>query len=520
MSALADEGIRLIKASKYSEGIEKLSQALKERNSPLWIIERSKAYLRTNELDLALHDAELALSIAFKRGNRDLMIDAQLRRAITLFRLNRYADADVCAFWVIRLLGTFPASEDDGQQKKVNSNGDYAVTLKEVQEANQAEMQASKDAGIHNAMASDRSKATSTRNLAVTWRINALTAMEGLEAGAPGRKVSVVKYPTPSDTPPAKAAEKIVEIDDDESDKEPNKPKIPQHILTGAAPAPSDPWTWQDTWHHFQAEHKKHDVRVDWYETQTALNVSLFVKNVPKDIAKVDAKERSVTVSPIDSIPTGAFTLHLNGKIKPSETQFTVKSMKIELSLKKEQPGGWRILRDGGADAKFYEEAQFIHHASSQGLDPAQFNINSFDGDRDAWYSTLYKAVFEADSTNGAASVPASSGEAQPTQTATTSSAVPASKAKDTAPAYPTSSKSGPKNWDSMQLDDDEEKQETPDDFFKMLYKDADPDTRRAMMKSYTESNGTSLSTSWAEASKKDYKTEPPEGSVAKKWDE
>jgi suppressor of G2 allele of SKP1 len=41
--------------------------------------------------------------------------------------------------------------------------------------------------------------------------------------------------------------------------------------------------------------------------------------------------------------------------------------------------------------------------------------------------------------------------------------------------------------------------------FFKGLYKDADEDMRRAMMKSYIESKGTALSTNWTDVGKKDY---------------
>ena len=107
-----------------------------------------------------------------------------------------------------------------------------------------------------------------------------------------------------------------------------------------------------------------------------------------------------------------------------------------------------------------------------------------------------------------------------------------------TAPAYPTSSKSGPKDWDKLasdltakakskkekkkakegkqeatgseEEDDDGEDSgvdsdfggDPVDGFFKKLYAGADDDTRRAMMKSYQESGGTSLSTNWSEVGK------------------
>jgi hypothetical protein len=106
----------------------------------------------------------------------------------------------------------------------------------------------------------------------------------------------------------------------------------------------------------------------------------------------------------------------------------------------------------------------------------------------------------------------------------------------ETAPSYPTSSKSGPKNWDKLasdltakrkktkegkkdkenedgdgphpgseeeddglDYDDDEFGGDPVDGFFKKLYKSADDDTKRAMMKSFQESNGTALSTNWSE---------------------
>lgn len=88
-------------------------------------------------------------------------------------------------------------------------------------------------------------------------------------------------------------------------------------------------------------------------------------------------------------------------------------------------------------------------------------------------------------------------------------------------PAYPTSAKSGPKDWDHIQDGDEKEDDGAGGDvdfFFKNLYKNATPDQQRAMMKSFQESNGTTLSTDWDSVSKETVKTTPPDGLVAKKW--
>lgn len=84
--------------------------------------------------------------------------------------------------------------------------------------------------------------------------------------------------------------------------------------------------------------------------------------------------------------------------------------------------------------------------------------------------------------------------------------------------SYPTSSKKAI-NWSSFDFQDEEEDYKSETDFFAQLYKNTDDDTRRAMMKSYVESNGTVLTTNWEEARAKKFETSPPEGMVAKKWD-
>lgn len=82
---------------------------------------------------------------------------------------------------------------------------------------------------------------------------------------------------------------------------------------------------------------------------------------------------------------------------------------------------------------------------------------------------------------------------------------------------YPTSLKKGT-DWLALKLEDDTNGDNDTGDFFSKLYKDVDEDSRRAIMKSYVESNGTVLTTNWDEAKLKTFETSPPEGMVPKKW--
>lgn len=221
-------------------------------------------------------------------------------------------------------------------------------------------------------------------------------------------------------------------------------------------------------------------IRHDWYQNNDKVYFTLLAKGVPKDKAIIDIQPRSLSISfPLQTSSDFDFSLEpLFAEIDSSASTFSIMSTKVEVVLKKSQPGQkWSALESN---------------------EPV------------------------ANKSTTTASVPSS--VLQPTTT-------------QKAPSYPTSSRSGPKDWDKLASEalakpktgdsksggkiEEEEEDEGGDavnGFFKKLYAGADADTRRAMMKSFSESNGTALSTNWEEVKKAKVETNPPDGLEAKKW--
>ena len=89
----------------------------------------------------------------------------------------------------------------------------------------------------------------------------------------------------------------------------------------------------------------------------------------------------------------------------------------------------------------------------------------------------------------------------------------------------------GHKNWEGIAEEAIKaEPEKSPDDdpnaggdtavnsFFQKLFANADDDTKKAMMKSFQESGGTTRSTNWADVGNKKVEVKPPEGSEWRKW--
>ncbi|CCH63093.1 hypothetical protein TBLA_0J00950 [Henningerozyma blattae CBS 6284] len=215
-----------------------------------------------------------------------------------------------------------------------------------------------------------------------------------------------------------------------------------------------------------QIQPSQSKLRTDWYQSQSNVTLSIFTSNLPdsKDDIKweINAKNKmSLQIS--YTIPeTGSefqYSIKLAHEIIPDQTNIHLTNKKIELTFKKQDSKKWKTLeRDESID-----------------------------------------------------------------EAAISTSNIGAITTTETKPniSYPSSSKKGI-DWSKVNVDDADgdfnEDEGSADAFFQKLYADADPDVKRAMMKSFVESNGTTLNTNWDEVKKGKVETHPPEGMVAKEW--
>ena len=143
-------------------------------------------------------------------------------------------------------------------------------------------------------------------------------------------------------------------------------------------------------------------IRHEWYQNADSVIVTLYAKAVPKDKAEVDIQTDSMTISfPHPSNPTSTFSFTLDplyAAINPTTSTHRILSTKVEITLKKSTPGPkWSALE--GTERRVASE--------SNGTDSRA---------KAAMMTALQQDTGKA-------------------------------------PAYPTSSKSGPKNWDKVASD-------------------------------------------------------------------
>ncbi|KAI3392709.1 hypothetical protein diail_5266 [Diaporthe ilicicola] len=507
---LRDAGFKAIEQRKWPEAIEALSKAIDQSKSPAWLLARSQAYMETGQLDKAIRDAEYAYCTAAERGNdrsRQQMIEASHRRSVCYFRQKEYANADICAVWSQRLAkGVAVKEAKNVQQEGVNEKGYYFATVEQAL----AEGKNKKPSGGGDQMAklselmsggsSDKTPYAKDWNKAQVWRSQVLRFLEVLPDEEPARKITTSLTPVKPSLDDQKQVRSSSPDDEVASDKSKvTPPKSPDA-----------------------------DFRTQFYQTDQSITVSVFMKFSDKEaMDKVDVRfSENGKIMFVVGVPREIpwVWLEFYDLVDTQKSTHRVASMKLEFTLVKKVPGKWP---DFGT--------QSISLPNQVGADP----------DTAEWFRTSLARIGKEVSDNGIAGLPKkinrepdepSAGEGleadlstPPTKMAGSESFSTASTATESkgstvasepakAPLYPTSSKFGPKDWDSIAKDEDEEDATDVDHFFKQLYKNSTPEQQRAMMKSYTESNGTALSTDWSSVAKGKVETTPPTGMQAKKW--
>ncbi|KAI4089103.1 MAG: hypothetical protein LQ344_005582 [Seirophora lacunosa] len=410
----AAQGASALSSKDFPAAVNHYTNAIAVHSEAVdYYIKRSTAYTRISPPNhhAALSDAEIALSLASKRGKRELIIQAQLRRAIALFGHERYGDSRQCFDWVRKM---------DEKEKSLK-----------------------------------------------IWEMKLDAKLKGMRGDDEKATVTVKQFPD-VDLPTAQTAKKGASSTSAEKAK-PTPNAAEQATASAGVQTPAS------------------KIRHEWYQTQDAVVVSLFAKGVPKDTATIDIQERSLAISfPLATGSDYDFSLDpLFGHIDAPASTAKVMSTKIEFTLKKKQAGEmWPKLES---------------HTPVPGMTKEE-NGNAPED--------VKRVVLAEQSTNSG-------------------------------PSYPTSSRSGPKDWDKVVdeltkkpkkdkkegetggeggVEDEFEGADPVNGFFQSLYSQADPDTKRAMMKSYQESNGTALSTNWAEVGKGKVETQPPDGMEAKPW--
>ncbi|XP_027366400.1 protein SGT1 homolog [Abrus precatorius] len=198
--------------------------------------------------------------------------------------------------------------------------------------------------------------------------------------------------------------------------------------------------------------------RHEFFQKPDEVVVTIFAKGIQRDSITVDFGEQILSVNiNIPGEEAYVFQPRLFGKIIPARCRYEVLSTKIEIRLAKAETIQWTSL-------------QFTKGSTV----PQRVNISTVAGER---------------------------------------------------PTYP-SSKPKRTDWDKLEAQvKQEEKEEKLDGdaalnkFFRGIYLDADEDARRAMSKSFVESNGTVLSTNWREVGSKKVEGSPPDGMELKKWE-
>lgn len=334
----AYRGLDLLAAQDWQGAITELSTALESSPNPAWIIARSKALVGAGRFQEALRDAEHAWHEAASRSKRELIIDAQHRRAVAHYRLGELANADCCCLYAIRMLKGGRAIEPADQDPAVTLSGEGGLWTQRPADAKE---QARLEEEAVDSISRPKSERGMEDSSAKTkqWRILSVLRQQILYAlsQAPeddlrAHKCTITQKPPQGELAKLNAASASAAAGSSSSSA-----AAASAAKTEAAPAalPITP--------------KSAEVKLQEYQTNDTMNVTVLSKGVDKTKLKVDFQASVVTLDPIvyPDGREGTYTLHPWADIDPAGCSYGVTPSKVEVKLKKAAPGKWAsITRD------------------------------------------------------------------------------------------------------------------------------------------------------------------------------
>jgi suppressor of G2 allele of SKP1 len=347
---IAEQGLKAMEASDWETAVSKLTTGLKHSENPTWLLNRSKALTRLNRSEEALADAELAWHYALARSKRELVAEANYRRAVAFHRLGQYANAAFCCSYSMRMnKGVSPlVPNEDPFQDFVDENGNCTMTQAGAKEEAAKDDYNKRNDSIGGTANMTPSKKIGDWRLASTLKMQVLARMEASPADDPGRKVTTTQKPE------RKPFSDLGLGGEGKTAPQPSKQKQATPAATSTAAAAAAAAASQPA---KPAVPSNAPVRLDDFQNDTTMSVTIFSKGNDKSKLQVEFLPFSVRLDPI-KYPSGEekeFSLNLWGEIDVESSKHTVTPSKVELSLKKKTPGKWPQLR-GETPAKPADE--------------------------------------------------------------------------------------------------------------------------------------------------------------------
>ncbi|KAK0544255.1 Cochaperone protein [Tilletia horrida] len=255
-------------------------------------------------------------------------------------------------------------------------------------------------------------------------------------------------------------------------------------------------------------------IRRDFYQTDTHVHVSIYARNLRKDSVEFTPEAQSCSVfahADFDHPPASTSSA---APAQPDQTSSDDKNVSV-------------VLR------KLFAP-----------IDPSQSSIHTYPNKIELRLAKVQVGVQwpylnDEKEQNDASSAAAVSKSSTSGTLAPTTSLLPTPVTVSTTAAVAADAPKRKKNkWENFKVDDEDDDDAAAasakgegssgggkgggdvNDFFKQLYAGATDDARRAMIKSYQESNGTTLSMNWDEVKKGKVETRPPDSMVPKKYGE